>query len=618
MGEDGKENRTDGENIGPGPDADKPTTLSGGNWAPGGQNIRTGACAGEAVGTRACGRPGCTAGTRGEARTRTRGCCGCEKSHRPASFAYGRFIGFPYRRYMLALVRSAAVLGIDAYLVDVETDISNGLPSFLTVGLPHGAVKEGRERVYAALANSGFVFPLKRITVNLAPADIRKEGSAFDLPIALGILQATGQLAGETVERRNGRPQLSDYVVVGELGLEGRLRPVRGALSVAVAAKDAGLRGVILPAASKAEAGVVQGIETFGATSLAEVAAFFAEGRPLARAEIDPTLLFGREQADEVDFAEVRGQEHAKRALEVAAAGGHNVLMIGPPGSGKTMLARRLATILPEMTLEEALETTKIHSVAGTLPVGAPLVTRRPFRAPHHTISDAGLIGGGSYPRPGEVSLAHGGVLFLDELPEFRKSVLEVLRQPLEDGSVTISRALISLSYPARFMLAAAMNPCPCGYHGDISRTCTCGAVGVERYLARVSGPLLDRIDIYIEVPAVPYRELSIERDGEPSAALRERVNRARRVQLDRFASRHGVFANAHMTPRDLRRYCRVNAAADALLKTAIARLKLSARAYHRILKIARTIADLARSAEIESAHVSEAVQYRSLDRPLG
>src|SRR5437016_5683170 len=481
---------------------------------------------------------------------------------------------------MLARVRSAAVLGIDAYLVDVETDIANGLPTFATVGLPQGAVKEGRERVYAALANTGYTFPLKRITVNLAPADIRKDGSAFDLPIAVGILAATGQISPERLGR---------VAVLGELGLEGAIRPVRGALPVALATRAAGLEALVLPRENLPEAGVVSGVRVLGAGNLAELADFLDGKAELTEASVDLTALFAERTRDDVDFAEVKGQAHAKRALEVAAAGGHNILMIGPPGSGKTMLARRLPTILPQMSLDEALETTKIHSVAGVLPVGESLVARRPFRAPHHTISDAGLIGGGSYPRPGEVSLAHGGVLFLDELPEFRKNVLEVLRQPMEDGFVTISRAASSLCYPARFMLAAAMNPCPCGWYGDLAHACTCGPLGVQRYLARVSGPLLDRIDLHLEVPAVPYRDLTGDRAGEPSAAVRDRVNRARLAQQERFAKRPGIFANAHMTPRDLKRSCRVTAAAEALLRTAIARLKLSARAYHRVLKIART-----------------------------
>ena len=507
---------------------------------------------------------------------------------------------------MLARVRSAAILGIDAYLVDVETDIANGLPTFVTVGLPQGAVKEGRERVYAALANTGHTFPLKRITVNLAPADIRKEGSAFDLPIAVGILAATEQIAGD---------RLANVVLLGELGLEGAIRPVRGALPVALAARTAGLDALILPCENLPEAGVVSGLRVLGASTLTEIADYLDGKVELPSPSVDVGRLFAERAQDDVDFAEVKGQQHAKRALEVAAAGGHNLIMIGPPGSGKTMLARRIPTILPRMSLDEALETTKIHSVAGVLPLGESLVARRPFRAPHHTISDAGLIGGGSFPRPGEVSLAHGGVLFLDELPEFRKNVLEVLRQPMEDGLVTIARAAMSLTYPARFMLAAAMNPCPCGYFGDPQHNCACSPLTVQRYLARVSGPLLDRIDLHLEVPAVKYRSLAEQAPGEASAAIRERVDRARVIQRERFAGRPGIYANAHMSARDIRTHCRVTDGADALLRTAITRLALSARAYHRILKIARTIADLGGAPELAPRHVSEAIQYRSLDR---
>jgi len=508
---------------------------------------------------------------------------------------------------MLARVTSAAVLGIDAYLVDVETDITFGLPTFATVGLPHGAVKEGRERVNAAIQNAGLSFPLKRITVNLAPADVRKDGSAFDLPIAVGILAASDQIAVDRLDR---------WAVLGELGLDGEIRPVRGALSMALAAAGAGLTGIILPSANVREAAVVEGLDVRGAATLGEVLAHLDGGPPLARAVVDVNALFAERVRDDVDFAEVRGQAHAKRALEVAAAGGHNVLMVGPPGSGKTMLARRLPTILPALSLAEALESTKIHSVAGLLPVGESLLAVRPFRAPHHTISDAGLIGGGAWPRPGEVSLAHHGVLFLDELPEFRRNVLEVLRQPMEDGLVTLSRASTTLSFPARFMLAAAMNPCPCGYHGDPRRSCVCRSGDVQRYLARVSGPLLDRIDLHLEVPPVGAPDLASHAPGEPSASIRARVARARERQQERFAKRRGVFANAHMTPRDIRTCCRLSDQADALMRTAIQRLGLSARAYHRTLKIARTVADLAGAAAIEPAHVSEAIQYRGLDRP--
>ena len=496
-------------------------------------------------------------------------------------------------------------MGIDAYVVEVEVDIAPGLPQFTTVGLPEGAVKESKERVRAAIKNCGFQFPVKKITVNLAPADIRKEGSAFDLPISIGILAASGFLPEEI---------LSLYVIMGELSLDGKIKPIRGALPSAVCVRDSALRGLILPKENADEAAVVKGVDVTPVESLNDIVKFLLGEKSIAPREIDISRLFESKNQYEVDLHDVKGQEHVKRALEVAAAGGHNALMIGSPGTGKTMLARRLPTILPDLSFDEALETTKIYSVAGTLPRNSSLISTRPFRSPHHTISDAGLIGGGAYPRPGEVSLAHNGVLFLDELPEFKKNVLEVLRQPIEDGVVTISRAVTSITYPANFMLVASMNPCPCGYLGDPSHECTCHPGKIQKYRARVSGPLLDRIDIHIEVPPVRYKELSDEEGGEHSQEIRGRVQSARRLQLDRFDGT-SIHSNSQMSPKYVKTHVRPDPDGQRLLETAIDKLGLSARAYDRILKVARTIADLEGSEPVLSHHISEAVQYRTLDR---